>query len=110
MEAKEGYEEQLGRKSEKAFHATYSLILITCSSHSEVIKKLRDLLKRMERALGEDNVVTFDTLNELGERLRETNQYEEAITVHERCLTGKMKVLGEDHKDTLGTVNNLGGV
>jgi tetratricopeptide (TPR) repeat protein len=36
--------------------------------------------------------------------------YEEARRVYEKCLLGREKVLGEDHKDTLMTVNNLGEV
>ncbi|GMH52638.1 hypothetical protein TL16_g01274 [Triparma laevis f. inornata] len=58
--AKEGYEEQLGRNSAKALD---SLIAATTLSLDEKIEKLRDLVKRMERALGEENVVTLDTLN-----------------------------------------------
>ena len=30
--------------------------------------------------------------------------------MYEKCLLGQEKVLGEDHKDTLTTVNNLGEV
>ncbi|GMH88658.1 hypothetical protein TL16_g11218 [Triparma laevis f. inornata] len=95
--AKEGCEEQLGRDSEKALEVTSSLIMVT-GSKSERIEKLRDLLKRMERALGEENVVTLETLNALGIQLRLKREYEEVIKVHERCLAGRMKVLGEDHK------------
>ena len=35
-------------------------------------------------------------------------EFEEAKEVLERCLAGRTTVLGEDHKDTLMTVNNLG--
>ena len=108
--AKEGYEEQLGHDSEKALDATQNLTMITCSSEGEAIEKLRYLVKRCERALGEENVVILETLNALGGRLRENGEYEEAIKVHERCLAGRMNVLGEDHRNTLGTLNNLGNV
>ncbi|GMH72204.1 hypothetical protein TL16_g05857 [Triparma laevis f. inornata] len=106
--AKEGYEEQLRRDSEKALEVTQGIIMITCSSLEEVFEKLRDLVKRIERALGEEHVVILDALNSLGVRLVDNGQIEEAITVYERSLAGQMKVLGEDHKDTLGTLNNLG--
>ncbi|GMH80588.1 hypothetical protein TL16_g08609 [Triparma laevis f. inornata] len=105
--AKEGYDEQLGRDSGKALEVTAGFITMTCSNQSELIEKLRDLFKRMERALGEENVVTLDTLNEFGRVLDDNGEYEEAKEVHERCLTGQMKVLGEDHTKTL---NNLGNV
>ncbi|GMH64662.1 hypothetical protein TrLO_g9077 [Triparma laevis f. longispina] len=56
--AKEGYEEQLGRDSEKELEATYCLVLCTGSySDAELVEKFRDLVKRCERALGEENVV-----------------------------------------------------
>ncbi|GMI09524.1 hypothetical protein TrLO_g1292 [Triparma laevis f. longispina] len=106
--AKEGCEEQLGRESEKAFHATYSLIPCTVMRGGEKIEKYRDLLKRCERVLGVENVITLETLNQLGSNLDDNEEYEEAKGVWERYLAGRVKVLGENHKDTLGTLNNLG--
>ncbi|GMH70101.1 hypothetical protein TL16_g05324 [Triparma laevis f. inornata] len=108
--AKEGYEKQLGRDSEKALEATYLLVLSTQMINDKKVEKLRDLLKRMERALGEENVVTLEMLNPLGGRLRTNGEYQEAKEVWERCSAGQMKVLGEDHKDTLASLNNLGVV
>ncbi|GMH80242.1 hypothetical protein TL16_g08463 [Triparma laevis f. inornata] len=105
--ARAGYEEQQGRDSEKTLDVTNILIFArTCQG--ERIEKCRDLLKRCERALGEENVVTLKTLNKLGCELAEKEEHEEAREVHERCLAGRMKVLGEDHKDTCATLNNLG--
>ncbi|GMH75762.1 hypothetical protein TrLO_g2658 [Triparma laevis f. longispina] len=69
---------------------------------------MRDLVKRMERALGEENKVTLETLNTFGTVLKDNGQYEEAIKIFERCLVGQMKVLGEDHKDTLDMLNKMG--
>ncbi|GMI17231.1 hypothetical protein TrLO_g9450 [Triparma laevis f. longispina] len=108
--AKEGYEEQLGRDNEKTLQATRCFIMSTAGdySHEELIEKLRDLFKRCERALGEENVVTLHTLSSLGCELDDNEEYEEAREVHERCLAGRVKVLGEDHKDTLMVVHNLG--
>ena len=108
--AKEGYEEQLEPDDEKALDVTRTLTSISCSDPEELIVKLRNLLKRCERASGEENVVTLETLDELGSRLDDIGEYEEAIKVYERCLAGRMKMLGEDHTDTLGTVGNLGAV
>ena len=49
------------------------------------------------------------TLNTLDILLQDNGQqFEEAKEVFERCLAGQMKVLGEDHKDTLSTLHNLG--
>ena len=76
----------------------------------ERINKLRDLIKRMERALGEENVVTLETLNSLGYQLDDNGEHEEAREVYEGCSARQMKVLGEDHPDTLGTLTCLGVV
>ncbi|GMH80220.1 hypothetical protein TrLO_g9970, partial [Triparma laevis f. longispina] len=106
--AKEGYEEQLGRDSEKALKVTIGLIMSTGMSRDEGIEKLRVLLKRCERALGEENVVTLETLNTLGCELDDNGEYEEAKEVYERCLAERTKTSGENHKDTLDSLNNLG--
>ncbi|GMH60914.1 hypothetical protein TL16_g03151 [Triparma laevis f. inornata] len=61
--AKEGYEEQLGPDDAKTLEATRSLIMSTAYEYSdeEFIEKLRYLVKRCERALGEENAVTLET-------------------------------------------------
>ena len=64
----------------------------------------------MERALGEENAVTLETLSQLGNRLYGNGEHEEAIKGQGRCLAGRTTVLGEDHKSTLATLNNLGVV
>jgi len=76
--AKEGYEEQLGPDDAKMLEMTHGLIMMTCSGPVELIEKTRELLKRMERALGEENVVTLNTLKSLGIRLQKNGEYEEA--------------------------------
>ena len=96
--AKDGYEKELGRNDEKTLEATYSLICCTGMSKEERIEKVRDLVARMKAALGEDNETTLDTLNQLGGTLNGIGDYEEARKVFEKCLLGKEKVLGEDHK------------
>ena len=62
----------------------------------------------MERALGEENVVTLETLNALGGALDKNKEYEEAIEVYERFLAGRMKALGKDHDEMLATLGNFG--
>ncbi|GMH51411.1 hypothetical protein TrST_g4607 [Triparma strigata] len=89
--AKKGYEEQLGPDSEKALKASFGLILTTCSSLRESIDKLRALVERMVGAMGEDNAVTLDTLNQLGINLQENGDLEEARKVYDRCFAGQVK-------------------
>ncbi|GMH53103.1 hypothetical protein TrRE_jg611 [Triparma retinervis] len=96
--AKEGYEEQLGADSEKTLEATKCLICVTRMSDEDRIDKLKAVVDRMVGALGEESIVTLDTLNELGIELKINEEYEEARKVFERCLAGREKVLGEDHR------------
>ncbi|GMH75567.1 hypothetical protein TL16_g06805 [Triparma laevis f. inornata] len=99
--AKDGYEEQLGREIEKALEGTYFLILSSNMTRDDYIEKLKALVKRMEKSLGEENVVTLDTLNQLGINLHKNGEVEEAKEVLERSLAGRMKVLGVDLKDNV---------
>jgi len=110
--AKEGYEEQLRRDSEKVLDTTGSLIMSNAVFYSdeEFIEEIRDVVKRCERALGEENIITLRTLDDLGAELYQNEEYEEAKELYEMCLARRMKVLGEEHKDTFGTLNNLGNV
>ena len=109
-QAKEGYEEQLRPDDAKTLETTYFLICANTTSYGETIKKLRDVWKRCERALGEENVVILDTLNSIGINLYNKGAYEVTKEVWEKCLAGQLKVLGEDHKQTLNSLNNLGVV
>ncbi|GMH66191.1 hypothetical protein TrST_g11458 [Triparma strigata] len=102
--------EELGPDSEKALEATRSLIMSTGMSKREYIEKLIALVERMVGVLGEENVVTLETLISLGVELKLNGEHEEARKVWERCLEGHETLLGEDHKDTLEMVNNLGEV
>ena len=92
----------------RPFHDLQGLHERAHDPNSALPKKSRDLLKRCERALGEENVVTFETFNLLACVLQDNGEYEEARKVWERCLAGRTKVLGEDHKQTLDTLMNLG--
>ena len=72
-------------------------------SNLERIENYSYLLERCEKALREKNVVTLETLNALGIQLDQGGEYEEVMGVW-----GRTKVLGEDHKDTMGTLMSLG--
>ena len=65
------------------------MIAVSCWSRDERIEKLRDVLKRMERALGEENVVILDTLGDLGGQLQEKGECEEAIKVLREVIGGE---------------------
>lgn len=54
--------------------------------------KLRVLLKRMARALGEEHGLTLITLNTLGTQLCRNSDYVEAKKVYEKCLAARLKI------------------
>ena len=74
------------------------------------VEEFRDLVKRANESLGEDNPVTLDALNDLGEALNDTGQFEEAKKILEESLAATERVLGPDHWKTLDSMNNLGNV
>ena len=106
--AKEGYEEQLGQDDAKTLNITQGLTMVTGTSNGERIEKMRDLVKRSVSSLGEENVVTLDTLEQLGNLLHDNGEFEEAKEVWEGYLAGWMEVLGEDHRNTMDIVTCLG--
>ena len=55
-----------------------------------------------------DEAITFMIANELGGRLVEKAQYEAAKPFMLTALEGRERVRGEEHKDTLVTLNNTG--
>ncbi|GMH91056.1 hypothetical protein TL16_g11946 [Triparma laevis f. inornata] len=107
--AKEGYEEQLRRDSEKVLGTSGSSIMSTAVFYTdeEFIEEIRDVVKRCERALGEENIIALRTLDDLGAELYQNEEYKEARELYEMCLARRMKVLGEEHKDTLMAVMNI---
>ncbi|GMH90887.1 hypothetical protein TrST_g5937 [Triparma strigata] len=106
--AKKGYEEQLGPDSEKALEVTYRLIMVNCRTQDEKCEKLTALMGRMGRALGDEHVLTLDTLEQLGSELRQNGELEPARKVWWKCWNERERVLGKYDEKTLRTVNNLG--
>ncbi|GMI01044.1 hypothetical protein TrLO_g484 [Triparma laevis f. longispina] len=80
--------------------------MITCLTKSELIEKLRDLVKRA--GVGRGECCDFDDVHSLGCQLSDNGEYEEVMEVWERHLAERTKVLGEDNKDALGTLMSLG--
>ncbi|GMH79926.1 hypothetical protein TL16_g08324 [Triparma laevis f. inornata] len=99
----------LGENSEKALEATYGLIASEEMSEETRVEEFRDLVKRANESLGEDNPVTLDALNDLGEALNDTGQFEEAQKILEESFAATERMLGPDHWKTL-SMNNLGNV
>ena len=69
-------------------------------------KLLQQLLAIQEQTLGEHLDVAF-TLNELGELARLQGKYNQSIPLHQRALTIRERLLGQDHPDVATSLNNL---
>ena len=98
----------MGQDDAKTLEAMGALIACTPTSEDERIQAYRGLLKVIKSTLGEENVVYLEALHTLGGVLRLASQFEEAKEVLERYLVGRMKLFGEEHKDTLSSLHNLG--
>ncbi|GMI16379.1 hypothetical protein TrLO_g12924 [Triparma laevis f. longispina] len=69
--------------------------------------------RRIEEQFPKPNLKDFLSIFIMGFPMKvfmENGEYEEAREAHERCLAGRMKVLGEDYKHTLMSLTNLGNV
>lgn len=108
--AKNGYEEQLGRESEKALKTTISTTMCASITAEGIIAKLSDLAERCKWLLGADNEVTLDTLDALAIELDDSGKKEEARELYERCLATRMVAFGGKHHATIAVLCNLGAV
>ena len=79
----------------------------TTQDDDECIAELRAIWERVKVSLP-DEAVTYGVAHSLGEQLRKKGKLEEAKVIHLAALEGKRRVLGEEHKDTLGSLNNTG--
>ena len=104
--AKEGFVRLLEENSAKAVKAAFK-VASQNPSVDEMITEYRRLWERAKVSLPVE-VVTFDLANDLGCELDEKGQHEEAKVFYLAALVGRRRVLGEKHKDTLCTLNNLG--
>ena len=107
--AKQGFKRLLGEGSAKYVEAAYRVALRHgCpSKDDEKIADLKALWAMAETALPYEGI-TYFIATDLGIAFDEKGEHEEAKVYYLAALEGRRRVLGEDHKDTLDTVNNLG--
>jgi tetratricopeptide (TPR) repeat protein len=60
--------------------------------------------------VGEQRVVILDAIHLLGSLYKDQGRLAEAEQMYQQALQGKEKVLGAEHRSTLGTVYNLGNI
>ncbi len=69
---------------------------------------IRRILKKCERAWGEDDVLTQVTIDDLASRLYFIGDWIEAQEQYQRALEVKERTLGSEHPSTLSSLNDLG--
>ena len=74
----------------------------------DLIAKYRAFWERIKVSLP-DKAVTYEVGNDLGvSKLVLKGQHEEGKEIMLAALEGRRRVLGEEHRDTLASLNNLG--
>ena len=104
--AKEGFVRLLGEDSAKAVNAAYS-VASQIPTDDERIVEFRRLWEMAKVSLPEE-AVTYAIANQLGDELDEKGKHEEAKVFYLAALEGQRRVLGEKHKKTLDSLNNMG--
>jgi tetratricopeptide (TPR) repeat protein len=109
-DAGEAYEEVYGQwMDDEDLSKKLAGFLMTAGSYGGLTEKLyRRALEGEEKALGPDHPDTLETVNNLGDLLREKGDSEGAEELFRRALEGQEKALGSDHPDTLNSVWRLG--
>ena len=103
-----GYDWVQGEDHAKSVDATLALLSQTTEGDA-CIAEFRALWERAKLTLP-DEAVTYDITNNLGERLRLEGSYEESKVIHLAALERRRRVLGDEHKKTLGSLHNMGAV
>ena len=106
MRAKKGFKHLLGEDHAKSVDATYLLVIQTAED-DELIAELRTLWERAKVSLPE-GAVTCDVATTLRGRLGQEGKVEEEKVFFLAALEGTRRVLGEEHKKTLASLNNMG--
>lgn len=70
----------------------------------------QEVLEWQSNNLGENDIATLQTMNNLGAMYIDMQELEKAETLLRKAIDGKEKTLGVGHPLTLNSVNNLGGV
>jgi tetratricopeptide (TPR) repeat protein len=65
------------------------------------------LLRRKQKALGEEHPSTLASMHEMGVALGDQGKYSEAEKMHQETLALKETALGKEHPETLASMHNL---
>ena len=104
-EGEGGFAHLLEEKSANAIYAAFMVAGQTLRG-DEKTAVYRRLWETSKVSLP-DEAVTYDITNQLGIKLVQKAKLEEAKVFHLAALEGRRRVLGDEHKKTLASLNNM---
>ena len=104
---KEGFVCLLGEDHAKSVEATYGVVAQTAKDDDERMVGLSALWDLVKLSLP-DEAVTYAVADQLGAELRKKGHLREAKVLYLPALKERRRVLWEEHKDTLASLNNIG--
>ena len=75
--------------------------------HLGAEKGLKRAMEKAQEELGAEHVETLRCMAAYAELLRKVGRYEEAGALYREVLAVRRRTLGDEHPDTLGSINNL---
>jgi tetratricopeptide (TPR) repeat protein/predicted Ser/Thr protein kinase len=79
-------------------------------AYEEALRHAEKAVTLRAGALGQDDALTLESVNNLGVLLETVGAYARAESQYRRALDGFTRLKGADHPDTLSALNNLGSV
>ena len=67
----------------------------------------RGVLRAQENVLGKEHPDTLTSVRSLALVLQRQDQFDEAMLLYQRALSGREKALGKEHPDTLSSLSDL---
>ena len=105
--AKQGFVCLLGEDSAKAIDAAYHVT--TQILEPDAIVELKRLWEIAKVSLPNETI-TYTVAHDLGSYLNDEDKYEESKKYFFAALEGRRRVLGDEHKLTLDSLNCMGGI
>lgn len=83
-------------------------VLGTLGDFTDTIALHEASVNSVEKSFGLDHPLTLDHLHDLGVAYMDTNDFQRSSDVLKRCLDARLRVQGQDHHDSLDTMDSYG--
>ena len=106
LERRDGRQES--REAMDATHSLASIAVLNRADYKGAEDRYRQLLDMQKRVLGENDLSTLATMNDLASVLGREGKAAQAEELYRKVVELKRRALGEDHPSTLISMNGLG--